>query len=90
MKQEPIIYENSEALSSNFITQCVNQFLVQYSKTLITCSATCEQKLLNLNNKLTKLEAALHLLEKKLEPYSAPVVEGDQVQTENAVDTMNE
>ena len=71
MKSEPVIYESSEALSSNFVTQVVNQFLVQYSKTLITCSATCEEKLLSLNTKLTKLEAALILLEKKLEPFSA-------------------
>ena len=75
MKQEPVIYENSEALSSNFVTQVVNQFLVQYSQALILCSATCEEKLLSLNTKLTKLEAALTLLEKKLEPFSA----GEQV-----------
>ena len=64
--EQPVIYESSEALSSNFVTQVVNQFLVQYSKTLITCSATCEEKLLSLNTKLTKLEAALTLLEKNI------------------------
>ena len=82
MKQEPVIYENSEALSSNFVTQVVNQFLVQYSKTLITCSATCEEKLLSLNTKLTKLEAALTLLEKKLEPFSAGADEQIQQKVE--------
>ena len=80
--EQPVIYESSEALSSNFVTQVVNQFLVQYSKTLITCSATCEEKLLSLNTKLTKLEAALTLLEKKLEPFSAGADEQIQQKVE--------
>merc|ERR1712062_389741 len=84
------IYESSEALSSNFVTQVVNQFLVQYSKTLITCSATCEEKLLSLNTKLTKLEAALTLLEKKLEPFSAGADEQIQQKVEPETTTYVE
>lgn len=94
MKSEPVIYESSEALSSNFVTQVVNQFLVQYSKTLITCSATCEEKLLSLNTKLTKLEAALILLEKKLEPFSAGekqvVTQQQKVEPESNVESKEE
>ena len=90
MKSEPVIYESSEALSSNFVTQVVNQFLVQYSKTLITCSATCEEKLLSLNTKLTKLEAALTLLEKKLEPFSAGADEQIQQKVEPETTTYVE
>lgn len=94
MKSEPVIYESSEALSSNFVTQVVNQFLVQYSKTLITCSATCEEKLLSLNTKLTKLEAALILLEKKLEPFSAGekqvVTQQQKVEPESNVEPKEE
>ena len=68
--------------------------IFNYKNSCHRCSATCEEKLLSLNTKLTKLEAALILLEKKLEPFSAGekqvVTQQQKVEPESNVEPKEE
>ena len=76
--QYPLEENSIEALPSNLIIQHLNHFIVKYSQALISFSDKCENKLLNLEIKVSKIQAGLVLLEKKLEPIQ---IEKPQIET---------
>ena len=76
--QYPLEENSIEALPSNLIIQHLNHFIVKYSQALISFSDKCENKLLNLEIKVSKIQAGLVLLEKKLEPIQ---IEKPEIET---------
>merc|ERR1711997_1062648 len=72
---ETFVSEETEALPSNLIAHHFNHFIVKYSQALISFGAQCDQKLLHLQIRINRIENALGLLEKKLEPFGSKEVE---------------
>merc|ERR1712156_998241 len=68
---DSFILEESEALPSNLIAHHFNHFTVKYSQALISFSAKCDRKLMHLQIRINRIENALGLLEKKLEPFGS-------------------
>merc|ERR1712156_1013527 len=72
---ETFVSEETQALPSNLIAHHFNHFIVKYSQALISFGAQCDRKLLHLQIRINRIENALGLLEKKLEPIDSKEVE---------------
>merc|ERR1711997_154517 len=85
---ESFILEETQPLPSNLIAHHFNHFIVKYSQALISFGAQCDQKLLHLQIRINRIENALGLLEKKLEPFGSKEVE--EVVTSTTTPTSQE
>merc|ERR1711997_1337970 len=72
---ESFILEETQPLPSNLIAHHFNHYIVKYSQALISFGAQCDRKLLHLQIRINRIENALGLLEKKLEPIDSKEVE---------------